>query len=67
MKYDQSSVKILMKQGTTIYMDDTLFEIHSCDEESVVLIDEDGNDSVYWYHEIDLNEVIIYKTIILNP
>lgn len=67
MKYDQHSVKILIKQGTTIFMDDKLYEINWCDEDQFQATDEDGCPDIFWYEDINLNEVLIYKTILLNP
>lgn len=67
MKCDQSSVKLLIKQATAIFMDDQLYEIDWCDEEQFQAIAEDGTPDVFWYEDINVNEVLIYKTVLLNP
>lgn len=67
MKPTQQSVKLLIKEATAIFMDDQLYEINWCDEDQFHVIDENGQEEIFWYDDINLNEVLIYKTILLNP
>jgi len=67
MKYDTTSIRNLIKKATTIFMDDELYEIEWCAEHQFQVKNEFGDSEVFWYEDIDLNEVFIYQTILLNP
>lgn len=67
MKYDESSAKTLIKQATTVVIDDEVYEVNYCDDDWFECTDEDGNPNQFYYSEIDLEKDCIYKLTLLNP
>lgn len=65
MKYDETSVKSLMKQATHLITDDTTYYIDWCDDDFFQVTDEYNNTVQMAYADVDIQNDMILK--LLNP